>query len=73
MREFLRNTKKVRAAVARGEVFDVLDHRTPVFRIVPIDGQLGKRYAFDDVRTFRFESQDTKLSKNIDAYLYGKA
>lgn len=71
IRDLLRNTKKITMAVARGTEFEVLNHTTPVFRIVPILQPRKKKYTFEDLMNFRIKSQDTHLSENVDFYVYG--
>lgn len=71
MREFLRNTKKIRAAVARGESFEVLDRTTPIFRIVPAGEPPKKKYTFAELQKFRFNSHKKTLSQDIDKIVYG--
>ncbi len=71
MREFLRNTKKIKAAVARGEEFEVCDRTTPVFRIVPAVTTHGKKYTFDDLMKLKFHSGQNNLSQSVDDIVYG--
>lgn len=71
MREFLRSTKKIRAAVARGESFEVLDRTTPIFRIMPVLDQPKKKYTFEDLEKFTFNSGKKTLSQDIDKIVYG--
>jgi antitoxin (DNA-binding transcriptional repressor) of toxin-antitoxin stability system len=71
MREFLRNTKKIKLAVARGEEFEVLDHATPVFRVTAVVPEKIIKYTFADIKKLQFKSGDKHMADNIDNYLYG--
>ena len=71
MREFMRNTKKIKAAVARGEEFEVLDRTTPVFKIVPTGAVAKKKYSLADLKKLRFRSGQSDLSQSVDEIVYG--
>jgi len=71
MREFLRNTKAVKARVAAGETFEVLERTTPVFKIVPVTVPSKKKYTREDLRSLQFTSKTKDVSRNIDHYVYG--
>ncbi len=70
MREFLRNTKVIKAKVARGQIFEVLERTTPVFRVVPIAPAAARQYQFADLAQFQF-SGPADLSQTIDQQIYG--
>ena len=72
MREFLRNMKDIKASIQRGEEFEVLDHATPVFRVVPTPSAKNKKYTFADLAKFQFASASKTLARDIDALVYGK-
>jgi antitoxin (DNA-binding transcriptional repressor) of toxin-antitoxin stability system len=72
MREFLRNIKDIKTAVLKGEEFEVLDHTTPVFRIVPIGGASNKKYTFADLSEFQFTDASKTLALDIDTFVYEK-
>jgi antitoxin (DNA-binding transcriptional repressor) of toxin-antitoxin stability system len=72
MRELLRNTKKIKLAVARGEQFEVLDHGVTAFHIIPPAPEKIIKYTFEDLKKIRFSSDDKNLAMNIDKYLYGQ-
>lgn len=72
MRELVRNAKKIKEAVARGEEFHVLDHAVPVFRVSAIEPEKIKKYTFADFMKFRVNIDNTDLSMNVDKYVYGE-
>ena len=72
MRELVRNAKKIKEAVARGEEFHVLDHAVPVFRVSAIEPKKIIKYSFEDLMNFRVKTDKTDLASNIDKYLYGQ-
>ena len=71
MREFMRNSKKIKLAVARGEEFEVLDRTTPVFKVVPATAPVKKKYTINDVLQHTFASKQTDLATEVDHYIYG--
>lgn len=71
MREFLRNMKEIKISVQNGEEFEVLDHATPVFRVVPTKLVTNKKYAFADLSKFQFAGGSKTLSQDIDTLVYG--
>lgn len=73
MREFMRNTKKIKAAVAKGQEFEVLEHTKPVFRVVPTKDTANTtgKYQFMDLAQFQFEGGDGDLAERIDEIVYG--
>lgn len=72
MRELMRNTKKIKEAVARGEEFHVLDHSVPVFKVSAIPPQKVIKYSFEDLMNFRVKTNRTDLSMNVDKIVYGE-
>jgi len=71
MREFLRNIKDIKTSVLKGQEFEVLDHATPVFRVVPAQSAGNKKYAFTDLSKFQFAGGPQTLAQDIDALVYG--
>jgi antitoxin (DNA-binding transcriptional repressor) of toxin-antitoxin stability system len=71
-RELVRNLKKIKAAVARGEAFEVQDHGVTAFHIVPPVPERVIKYTMEDLKKIRFSSDDKNLAMNIDKYLYGQ-
>lgn len=71
MREFLRNIKDIRTSVSNGEEFEVLDHTTPVFRVVPISTPRKGKYTFADLSKLQFTTGSKTLAKDIDTLVYG--
>lgn len=71
-RELVRNLKKIKTAVARGEAFDVQDHGVTAFHITPPTPEKVIKYTFEDLKKIRFSSDDKNLAMNIDKYLYGQ-
>ena len=71
MRELVRNAKKIKEAVARGEEFYVLDHSVPVFRVSAIPSKKVIKYTFEDLMNFRVKTDRTDLSMNVDKIVYG--
>lgn len=70
IRELVRNITKVKAAVARGESFEVHDRAVPVFTITPTQTAKQSKYTTDDLRTFRVPTSEMTLSAQVDAMLY---
>lgn len=70
MREFMRNTQAVKAKIAQGQTFEVLEHSTPVFRLIPITTKTFRQYQLADLSQFQFSGPAT-LSQKIDEELYG--
>jgi len=71
MREFLRNIKDIKTSVLNGQEFEVLDHATPVFRVVPARSASNKKYAFADLSKFQFAGGSDTLAQDIDTLVYG--
>lgn len=71
MREFLRNIKDIKTSVSNGEEFEVLDHTTPVFRVVPVDTPIKNKYTFADLSKLQFTTGSKTLAKDIDTLVYG--
>jgi antitoxin (DNA-binding transcriptional repressor) of toxin-antitoxin stability system len=71
MRELVRNTKKIKEAVARGEEFHVFDHALPVFKVSAIPPKKVIKYTFEDLMNFRVKTDRTDLSMNVDKIVYG--
>ena len=71
MRELMRNAKKIKEAVARGEEFHVLDHSVPVFKLSAIPPQKVIKYSFEDLMNFRVKTDRTDLSMSVDKIVYG--
>jgi len=71
IRELVRNMTKVKAAVARGESFEVLDRTTPVFTITPTETKKTYKYTMEDLRNFRIKTDVTDLSSRVDEIVYG--
>lgn len=71
-RELVRNLKKIKIAVARGEAFDVQDHGVTAFHIVPVVLQKKKKYTFEEFMNFRVGIDRTDISMNVDKYVYGE-
>lgn len=69
VREFHQNFKKVAMAAKRGTRFIVTAHRTPVFRIEPMEKREPK-YTLKDLMDIRFHDPDRNLSKKIDEIVY---
>lgn len=70
-RELVRNFKKIKTAVARGEAFDVQDHGVTAFHIIPPTPERVIKYTFEDLKKIRFSTNDRNLSMNIDKIVYG--
>lgn len=70
MREFLRNTKAIKARIAQGQTFEVLERTTPVFRVTPIVSPAARQYQLADLAEFQF-SGPADLSQTIDKQIYG--
>ena len=71
MREFLRNIKSVKTAVGNGEEFEVLDHATPVFKVVSIKASKSHKYTFADLSQFQFTAGPKTLATDVDGLVYG--
>lgn len=71
MREFLRNIKSVKTAVGNGEEFEVLDHATPVFKVVPAKATSTHKYTFADLSQFQFTAGPKTLATDVDGLVYG--
>jgi antitoxin (DNA-binding transcriptional repressor) of toxin-antitoxin stability system len=71
MREFLRNIKSVKTAVGNGEEFEVLDHATPVFKVVPTKASKSHKYTFADLSQFQFNAGPKTLAADVDGLVYG--
>jgi len=71
IRELVRNMKKVKAAVLRGESFEVLDRATPVFTITPTETKRTYKYTTEDLKNFRIKTDATDLSSRVDEIVYG--
>lgn len=72
MRKFLRNIKDIKTSVQNGEEFEVLDHSTPVFKVVPIISTIKGKYAFADLSKLQFANGSQTLAKDIDTLVYEK-
>lgn len=72
MREFLRNPKKIKDAVALGQRFEVLDRTTPVFLVGPPTNLQPKKYTQDDLKQFQFVGKETDVAGQVDEYMYGR-
>ena len=71
MREFLRNTKKIKEAVSAGEEFHVYDRSKLAFVVtLPRITTNKKKYTFADLEKFRFKGSKNS-SQDIDAIVYG--
>ena len=70
MREFLRNIKDIKTSVLNGQEFEVLDHATPVFRVVPAKSASSKKYTFADLSKFQFAGGSDTLAQDIDTLVY---
>lgn len=71
MRQFLRNMKDIKSSVQSGEEFEVLEHSTPVFRVVPIGVVNDKKYNFADLSKLQFADGAKTLAKDVDLVVYG--
>jgi antitoxin (DNA-binding transcriptional repressor) of toxin-antitoxin stability system len=71
MREFLRNIKNIKTSVGNGEEFEVLDHATPVFKVVPTKTVSKHKYTFADLSQFQFTDGSKNLAKDVDGLVYG--
>ena len=72
MREFLRNIKDIKHSVLNGQEFEVLDHATPVFRVVPTPQTDNLKYAFADLSKLQFSGASQTLARDVDELVYGK-
>jgi antitoxin (DNA-binding transcriptional repressor) of toxin-antitoxin stability system len=70
-RELLRDIKKIKDAVKKGQEFEVLDRATPLFRIVPINTPKRKKYTFADLAALQFSTTEQDISKRVDEIVYG--
>ncbi|HMO78225.1 MAG TPA: hypothetical protein PKA42_01520 [Candidatus Paceibacterota bacterium] len=71
MREFLRNMKDIKSSVLKGEEFEVLDHATPVFRVVPAKRAKNTKFTFADLSKFQFADGDKTMATDVDTLVYG--
>lgn len=72
MREFLRNTKKVKEAVNKGEEFHVYDRSKLAFVVtLPRTPSHTKKYTFADLEKLRFKGSKNS-SRDIDDIVYGR-
>ncbi len=72
MREFLRNMKDIKNSVLQGQEFEVLDHATPVFRVVPTPTTTHQKYAFADLSKLQFNGVSQTLARDVNELVYGK-
>ena len=70
-RELVRNLKKIKTAVARGESFEVLDRGVTAFHIIPPIPEKVIKYTWDDLKKIQFSSGDKHMADNIDKIVYG--
>ena len=70
MREFMRTMRQVKTAVSNGEEFEVLDHATPVFRVVPVQSEKTKKYTFAELEQLQFVSNAEILASDVDRQVY---
>jgi antitoxin (DNA-binding transcriptional repressor) of toxin-antitoxin stability system len=70
-RELVRNLKKIKTAVARGEAFDVQDHGVTAFHIIPPTPEKVIKYTWEDLKKIQFSSGDKHMADNIDKIVYG--
>lgn len=63
--------KQVAKAAGRGQVFTVVRHAKPVFRIEPFRQRPGKGTLMDFTK-IQFRTENPNLSKEIDKILYGQ-
>jgi antitoxin (DNA-binding transcriptional repressor) of toxin-antitoxin stability system len=70
MREFMRTTKDIKAKVAKGYSFEVYDHLTPVFQVIPVPTKKTKRvYQFADLTELQFTGPKD-LAHKVDRTAY---
>ena len=62
---------RIAEAVQHGQVFVVMHHARPIFRIEPIEQLPRNRYTIADLKKIHFTTHDSQLSKKVDDVLYG--
>jgi antitoxin (DNA-binding transcriptional repressor) of toxin-antitoxin stability system len=70
IKQVYKELKDITQKVQQGASFLVIKNSQPVFRIVPIDGELPqKKYTMQDILGMQFKG-GADLSQNIDNILY---
>jgi antitoxin (DNA-binding transcriptional repressor) of toxin-antitoxin stability system len=70
IKQVYKELKDITQKVQQGASFLVIKNSQPVFRIVPIDGELPqKKYTMQDILCMQFKG-GADLSQNIDNILY---
>lgn len=67
------NFKKISNEVQNWTIFTVLKYSKPVYKIVPIEEEGGKKYNLEDLDKFIFEGKDgweKNLAVNFKKHIY---
>lgn len=76
IKQLHKNMGRIARRVGRGERVLVMKHANPLFVIAPYHAGAwlrpsGKRYSLSDLRTLQTKGGDKRISKRIDALVYG--